>query len=750
MTKRDTFLKSILPMVLPFGLIMVIMAAVFSIYECPIPKPAVLCGVAVVSALMFMLCRFTEKHKVIGGILITVILLAAYIVLQYLMWGGWRINHIFFQQWLLTAGSEVDDATYYLWSLFLGGSIFFSVTIYYFSRVMYRMSFLTLISLLPCVLYAKVMTDIENVYVILLAIVNVGIFVVHRNETKPSGTRKHMLPAVVSSGAFLFLLFLVCALIPKEEEAPYYNRFEDAFLGGDTSTELNADFTDLGSYSGNADRFSTLGNRRLYSVYAENGITYLKRQNFDYYDFEKDRWYPDEELSGSKISSEDWASAAEHLNLERLLAAIKKTEEYSPGFAEKFGVENLLAIRDISDPTYVMTISSLNFGAVYYLMPTRGINLVLQTADESEFYATQSGAFRRMNGPHPKDFEYVIDFYNDFAARNYWFGEGGSNLTNYTEDEMLITMWRVLQDNEDPLIDDVGEWFSQHSEAMKYRGKVAENNELISEQLIQLAEELTAGCVYDWEKAFALQNFFHSGAFVYDLDYIARDTSPEYFLFQSKRGTCSDFASAYVLLARAAGLTVRYAEGYVPEFSGRENTYYVKDSGSHAYPEVYLQGYGWTIFEPTTAADDIYEGREHKSFLDRFEDMRIDFGLAATLLYVGGFFLAVLMLVKWCLPFLGEMLFRVRIRFRTPNSSVSEIYKRLVKKALRHRIKGADCMTPRELQQVLTGRQIDISDLVEYVEASAYGGQILTPEQRKKAIAVYGKCSLYLHRKVKK
>ncbi len=78
--------------------------------------------------------------------------------------------------------------------------------------------------------------------------------------------------------------------------------------------------------------------------------------------------------------------------------------------------------------------------------------------------------------------------------------------------------------------------------------------------------------------------------------------TPEYFLFESKTGICSDFADAYVLLARAAGLTARYAEGFVPQPSPENaGTYFIYSDNAHAYPEVYIPVAGWTRFEPTPA-----------------------------------------------------------------------------------------------------------------------------------------------------
>ncbi|MBQ9897869.1 MAG: transglutaminase domain-containing protein [Ruminococcus sp.] len=81
-----------------------------------------------------------------------------------------------------------------------------------------------------------------------------------------------------------------------------------------------------------------------------------------------------------------------------------------------------------------------------------------------------------------------------------------------------------------------------------------------------------------------------------------------YFLLENKKGYCTHFASSGVLLARMAGIPARYATGYIivgDDFSSSSKnkdgsyTINVKDNRSHAWAEVYLDGYGWVPFEFT-------------------------------------------------------------------------------------------------------------------------------------------------------
>lgn len=74
------------------------------------------------------------------------------------------------------------------------------------------------------------------------------------------------------------------------------------------------------------------------------------------------------------------------------------------------------------------------------------------------------------------------------------------------------------------------------------------------------------------------------------------------FLLQTRSGHCEYFATATVLLLRAAGLPARYVKGYsVHEFSQLENRFIVRDRHAHAWTLVHLAG-AWYKFDTTPAA----------------------------------------------------------------------------------------------------------------------------------------------------
>lgn len=78
-------------------------------------------------------------------------------------------------------------------------------------------------------------------------------------------------------------------------------------------------------------------------------------------------------------------------------------------------------------------------------------------------------------------------------------------------------------------------------------------------------------------------------------------TPLEDFLLRTRSGHCEYYATATVLLLRAAGIPARYATGYaVQEYSEREERYLVRRRHAHAWARVWVNG-GWRDVDTTPA-----------------------------------------------------------------------------------------------------------------------------------------------------
>jgi transglutaminase-like putative cysteine protease len=125
----------------------------------------------------------------------------------------------------------------------------------------------------------------------------------------------------------------------------------------------------------------------------------------------------------------------------------------------------------------------------------------------------------------------------------------------------------------------------------------------IPPSVLALAQSITAGQKTEYGKALALQNFFLGPSFTYNLDppddgYGINALTN--FLFVTRTGFCQQFAGAYAVLARAAGLPTRLAVGFATGTDEGNGNYQVLDADAHTWPEVYFgPGLGWLPFEPT-------------------------------------------------------------------------------------------------------------------------------------------------------
>ncbi|MCX7747953.1 MAG: transglutaminase domain-containing protein [Clostridia bacterium] len=130
----------------------------------------------------------------------------------------------------------------------------------------------------------------------------------------------------------------------------------------------------------------------------------------------------------------------------------------------------------------------------------------------------------------------------------------------------------------------------------------------LSERIYSLASEITAGLQSNFDKAKAIERYFHESGFQYTLTPPPMPGDREFadfFLFESKQGYCTHFATAMVILARASGIPARFVAGYMmPAKPVRENIYEVRVKDAHAFPEIFLEGSGWTVFEPTVSSVD--------------------------------------------------------------------------------------------------------------------------------------------------
>jgi hypothetical protein len=120
---------------------------------------------------------------------------------------------------------------------------------------------------------------------------------------------------------------------------------------------------------------------------------------------------------------------------------------------------------------------------------------------------------------------------------------------------------------------------------------------------VDLAHELRAAHPRDVDYVSAVLDMFHRQAFFYTLTPPPLGlNSVDGFLFDTKRGFCGHYASAFAVLMRAAGIPARVVTGYHGGTFNRFADYWIlRQSDAHAWDEVWLEGQGWQRVDPTAA-----------------------------------------------------------------------------------------------------------------------------------------------------
>ena len=188
-------------------------------------------------------------------------------------------------------------------------------------------------------------------------------------------------------------------------------------------------------------------------------------------------------------------------------------------------------------------------------------------------------------------------------------------------------------------------------------------------------------------------------------------------------------------MARAAGLNARYDIGYTTDLSSRENTFIIKDSNSHAFPEVYIQNMGWVVFEPTVPSE--YAMTETADNTGGGLNLTMDTSLVSVVLTVVGIFFAGTLAVVLLMPLITGRYREYKLRRMDPAQGIRSAYA-LIQDSSTKVVRKPGVKTPFELTSSLseiTGE--DETPLAYTLEDVVYGEQAATEESRDRFVDKY-------------
>jgi len=119
---------------------------------------------------------------------------------------------------------------------------------------------------------------------------------------------------------------------------------------------------------------------------------------------------------------------------------------------------------------------------------------------------------------------------------------------------------------------------------------------------VDFAQTLRTESASDRDFLLKVLDFFTKEEFYYTLTPALLGLSPvDEFLFSTRQGFCGHYASAFTVLARAAGIPARVVTGYQgAEYNPLGNYWIVRQSNAHAWAEAWLDD-RWVRFDPTAA-----------------------------------------------------------------------------------------------------------------------------------------------------
>lgn len=125
-------------------------------------------------------------------------------------------------------------------------------------------------------------------------------------------------------------------------------------------------------------------------------------------------------------------------------------------------------------------------------------------------------------------------------------------------------------------------------------------------RVYELAISLTEDKTNDYEKMLALEEYLRSFAYTTSPDELPKNRDLiDYFLFDTKEGYCTYFATALSVLGRCVGIPTRYVQGYCTRSTGYRGEWTLRSNNGHAWTEAYIDGLGWIPLDATPGYEEL-------------------------------------------------------------------------------------------------------------------------------------------------
>lgn len=780
--------RLIQPKRIPLLFAVTIIAGIFYHYAPELTWLWILLSVIVQGAL-FKLFDYVNKHRVIGGI---AYLAAGFCMLAAAIWLMQAGNtdgilapedssmQIDFFVWFMTPQSVLPTRyTAYTFALFILFSFFIASITYYFTIVRYRVLMSFMVMIFPFAIYAKEADDMPVPSIILLFLCYFAVMIYFRQAHGehpelvqtyvPNAQSRLTMPPqksenadktpelldrrfVLSGGIFLAAACIAVLVIPKPTVVADRSMLDNMLNLAKLSNYLEQAISGFADSSDSNTTYTPGFSRSLYFANADENPLNLKIRTFTNYSYEEDSWkiseyddQPERDDPRYHIDTREYAgeqrldpetnslrTASDDQQPFRLLSTVIAAAQQDSAFAERWGISDL-ADMSLNREDYLrrLEMQTMNPNTGMYPAPNHTAFIYSPSVPTSSLYQNASGVVFRYDNSRVFYEFYRINYYSDAMIDSAPAKALMNRISGAQWAAFLSDLQQTAKNTGDAeLLRDAQDAVNCYLAAAQYAEHVQSS---MPERVRTLAQQLTANCKTDYEKAGVLYQYLKFGSYTYSLSYQAPDkNSIDYFLFEGKTGICRQFAGAMTELCRAAGLPARYVEGYMLTQENESLTssndwkYVITTEHAHAYTEVYLSGYGWVMLDataPNNEADDNSKG--NVLVVLQYSGLLL-FGTALILIFC----------FAWLLPRLREMLFRAKFRRSRNAAAVQEAFARL-----RKQWKAEPAKTARELcaeKSAFLG--VDLSTLCTVFEETLYGSRC-TPEQASRFYTAY--CTAY-------
>lgn len=574
---------------------------------------------------------------------------------------GKNTSSVEFFIWFLSPQGLVEFSVSYIIAIYIIINFFISSTIYYFSAVRYRMIMTFIITVIPFAFYRKEGEEVPVMFAFLLLMMYVALLI-HCRHTNLKSNQKMIADSGYRRSIVIFLTAssLIALIIPKPE-LKVDNSWANYILEYQDFT--NYMFEKLGIVSdtaGSHDLYTSEKNIEMYELYADEVPLHLKVQTFTGYDYKENIWKvydvsDSEHSSGntedfSKVYSQNAGGRSSDILFEDSLPAsidpvnfynaISEACELDSAFSKKYGFDDMKKIEKDYSKNIIMTKS--NFQSSYFILPNLTYQIDLRPQGEQIYYDRDKYLVYKKGTVY----SYKATYYSQDLVQNSDFNRFLKSISDYEKYEQLLSdVKKVFEKNKNYTYSSTLSAFEDdYNNAKLYMFSLDD----VPDSIVKLAEKITENSNSPFEKALSIENYFSNSGFYYDTSYKRpADFSMETLLFKDKKGICSDYATAAALLAQCVGIPARYENGALVQEVNENRMSSIKDTDMHAYPEVFIPGYGWMVIEPTNM-----EETETK--------YNLSISAATLVVTIAAIIITVLMVIF--IPKIKERIFRKRIQ----------------------------------------------------------------------------------------